>query len=204
MILIRYVGFWIYEVLWSTILALIRQGVLGDKHRIWYLQRRKSNPSKNPKEIISIDIMYHCASLGEYERIKPFIFSPSLSAYRMAVCFFSPSGYNVINSQLNNSFATIYAPIDKKQAVRDFFSQYKPRLIVFSTNPIWPNFLSYLIKMHIPYVYVGASFYPENFVKRWYHYACRNLLNQAHYIHVVDDKNSRLSEEIKGRKECYH
>ena len=202
MLAIRHIGFWIYEVLWSLTIILIRIGILGDKPKTWYQQRQKTNNVSD--EALRVDIMYYCSSLGEYERIKPFLSQNSrLSKYQSVICFFSPSGYNVIRSQLPPSNLITYAPIDTKKSIRQFIGQYQPKLVVFSTNPLWPNLLRHLLKNRISYIYVGSSFYPESTIKKCHHWFFNGYLKKSNFIHVVDNTTSEYLSELQVKNNVY-
>ena len=86
----------------------VRKGLLGRYRTNWI---KKDFSSKKPasKPLVLI----HCASMGEFEHIKPFIrsFKQHEQQSLIVVMFFSPSGYENVK-QFPGVDLFIYSPVD--------------------------------------------------------------------------------------------
>jgi len=198
--ILRWIRGVLYEMMWSVVLIFARLGLLGRKRLEWYQQRQRyKNDHKHVLQKSSFNgrILYYCSSLGEYERIKPIISRQSKQTdYDQEICFFSDSGYDYAAANGINGIIYTYAPLDRKKDVSSFFIKRTIKLVVISSNAIWPNFLQYLIDQEIPYLYAGSSFYPSSFLKKKGHQLNRRYLSQAVYLSVVDQDTAAYLQSI--------
>ncbi len=104
-------------------------------------------------------IWVHAASLGEFEQGRPIIeaIKKEQPEYKIALTFFSPSGYEI---RKNYSMADVicYLPMDKKSNAKKFIKLIKPEKAIFIKYEFWANYLLTLKKNNIPTYIVSAIF----------------------------------------------
>ena len=137
--------------------AKLRRAVLG-RYRI-YRDLRQWQHSVNRHPVMVV----HCASMGEFEHIKPFLleFKKKRPDYRVLVLFFSPSGYeNVRSFPAVDLF--LYAPFDWILPVWRFIRKVKPSLWVVAKHDVWPNQV-WIARCHnIPVFLINASLHQQS------------------------------------------
>ena len=102
-------------------------------------------------------ILIHCASMGEFEHIKPLIMKLSKKTkVSLIVSFFSPSGYEYVKS-FPGVDLIIYTPFDFPGQWRKFYSLLKPKIIIVSKHDAWPNQIWIAKRYKIPIYLVNAS-----------------------------------------------
>jgi len=137
-------------------------------------------------------IIFHCASFGEYQSIKPLLkeirrHSPTLE---LVISFFSPSGYN--NLKPGDLFDyKIYSPIDTYKNVSEWLHHLHPRAIVVSQNEIWPRFIQISKQLSISTVFVDSSF-NNTLSKRILLKLMRPLLKNVSIFFVTNNVTSEL------------
>jgi 3-deoxy-D-manno-octulosonic-acid transferase len=100
----------------------------------------------------------HCASAGEFEQAIPLLKNLRVknSDLRIAVSFFSPSGFEMYqDSKLADLF--FYFPLDTKQNAAKLVEILNPEFVIFIRNEIWWNVLSILKEKNIPTYLVNAN-----------------------------------------------
>lgn len=130
----------------------IREGVVGRYHTIASLRRYLAEHGNQPQ------ILLHCASMGEFEHIKPVIgaLKQVLPSHRIIVTFFSPSGFRNVKSFPGvDHFA--YIPFDWWFPVLRFYHLLKPKMIIIARYDAWPNQIWLAKLMNIPLVLANAS-----------------------------------------------
>lgn len=158
------IGFFIYNLLifpaiflafhlYAIFDAKSRKGIAGR-----YQSVKKAADFRNKPENIGRDLfLFHCASMGEFEHIKPFIreLKKRLPEGRAVVMFFSPSGYeNVKNAPEVDLF--IYAPFDGWLPVARLFKCLKPVALIIAKYDVWPGQMWQAARMKIPCFLINA------------------------------------------------
>ena len=136
--------------------AKMRRGVVG-RYRTY---RRAHAFLKNFPNAERDIFLFHCASMGEFEHIKPLL--RELKKLRpdsqSVVMFFSPSGYeNVKTAEGVDLF--VYAPFDWFWPVRRFLRLLRPRVLIVAKYDTWPNLLWSAKLLGIPRFLVNATLY---------------------------------------------
>ena len=144
-------------------------------------------------------IWMHCASLGEFEQGRPVIeeIKKQFPQYKIALTFFSPSGYEI---RKNYELADIvmYLPLDKKQNAKDFLDLLKPEKAFFVKYEFWYYYISELKNRNIPLFIISAIFRGnQQFFKdtpwgKWY----RKMLYQFEHIFVQNENSGQLLKRI--------
>lgn len=108
-------------------------------------------------------IWFHCASLGEFEQGRPLLeaIRKDLPHYRIAVSFFSPSGYN-IRKNYDQAHLIHYLPLDTAKNAGDYLEILNPDLAIFVKYEVWPEFFLAMKNRSIPLVMLSASFRPDH------------------------------------------
>ena len=152
--------------------------------RLMRIRRIKEYLSlRNDQKIQKADVLFHCASLGEYQSIKPLLKSIRLkfSKIKVSVSFFSPSGFKYVDDQHLYDYK-IYSPIDKTQEVKNFIDSVCPSLIIISQNEIWPVFLTEIRERNIPFVYVDSYFRPTLINHIWLRLNRKSLTHSSKFF----------------------
>ena len=172
----------------------IRHGIIG-RHFQW---------SELKPSIGKQTILFHTASLGEYEHIRPLytlIKKSCESPTHLVNMFFSPSGYRHAESN-DEADQFIYAPFDTPWAVWRLFDRVKPTILVIAKHDVWPSQLWMARAMEIPVLLINASMSDSSsrlrWWSRWFH---RSLYRYIFKIYTISkaDKDNLLKIVSKER-----
>ncbi len=179
--------------------------VFNEKARL-FVKGRKNWRKKLSQEVVSNSryIWVHCASLGEFEQGRPIIeeIKKHFPEYKIALTFFSPSGYE-IRKGYGLADIVMYMPLDTKKNARDFIKILNPEKVFFVKYEFWYFFISELKNKNIPMYVVSAIFRKEQqFFKntswgKWY----RALLLLPDHIFVQDGASLGLLKSV-GVTKC--
>ncbi len=133
----------------------------NSKLRKWIKERRtifdkakdwKSKLHDNKKVVIM-----HCASMGEFEHIKPLIarFSKTENV-ALIITFFSDSGYENVK-QYYGVDLFLYLPFDRRKNLHRLYSVLNPALLIISKHDVWPNQVWVAKKHDIPVFLINGS-----------------------------------------------
>ena len=136
-------------------------------------------------------VWFHCASTGEFEQARPVIESirKNYVDYKIAVSFFSPSGYHAAK---NNELIDIitYLPFDSRKNARKFIAILNPALAIFIKYEFWYYYLNELKKRGIPTLSVSSIFRADQqFFKKRENIFRKMLMNFDHFF--VQNETSR-------------
>lgn len=142
-------------------------------------------------------LWFHAASLGEFEQGRPLIeeIRRSYPQYKIALTFFSPSGYEVRKNYAGADMIC-YLPLDTPANVNRFLDLLQPEKAFFIKYEFWANYLNALHKRHIPVYLFSAIFRPEQVFFKWYGNFFRRLLNVYDCIFVQDTPSANLLRNI--------
>lgn len=138
-------------------------------------------------------LWFHCASLGEFEQGRPILerFKAEFPHWKIALTFFSPSGYEV-RKNYKGADLVMYLPLDTSSNARDFVEILRPSFAFFVKSEIWPNYFSELKQREIPLYIIAARFRPgQRFMKKgrgfW-----KSVLSIPEVIFVQDEPSLSL------------
>lgn len=136
------------------------------KSKKWILGRQKNNLIFKSRDLNKKLIWMHVASLGEYEQGLPILKKLNKKKiYQIAVSFFSPSGYEVINNKHDFVF---YYPLDTKQNALKIINRLKPNVLLIIKYDYWYISLEIFKKHKLP-IYVISAKITLNFIAfKWY------------------------------------
>lgn len=144
-------------------------------------------------------LWFHCASLGEFEQGRPVIeeVKKEFPQYKIALTFFSPSGYE-IRKNYDGADLVAYLPLDTKSNVRYFLDVLQPRKAFFVKYEYWYNYIHQLKQRNIPLYIVSAifrenqSFFKNSLWGKWY----RKMLFSFEHIFIQNEKSAELLGKI--------
>jgi 3-deoxy-D-manno-octulosonic-acid transferase len=159
--------------------------------RTQWKQKLAAQVSENDKII-----WFHAASLGEYEQAVPLINRLKISHpnHRIAVSFFSPSGYEVKKKDSKLDIIT-YLPIDTPKNAKAFLDILQPEISFFIKYEIWPNFLDELAKREIKTYLVSGVFREDQLYFKPLGHFMAEALGKFNHIFVQNEDSLQL---LKG------
>ncbi len=148
-------------------------------------------------------VLFHCASAGELEGIKPLAAQCRLRGFVPCVSYFSPSAEAaIIPGELD---FVDYSPFDSAFAVRNYYSALKPNVVLISKHDVWPNLVWQARKLNIPIWLINGNFHVGSIKNipflRLFH---RAIYGQLTGIQTVsEDDAARAANVIGGRKRVW-
>lgn len=144
-------------------------------------------------------IWFHCASLGEFEQGRPVIeeIKKQFPQYKIALTFFSPSGYE-IRKNYDGVDIISYLPLDTKSNARTFIDIVKPQKVFFIKYEFWYFYISELKHQNIPLYIISAifrenqQFFKNSILGKWY----RKILFKFEFIFVQNETSVELLKSI--------
>ena len=188
-----------FSIKYNIILKLISllsvfKFIYPQKYRNWFLGQEEIfvNFKKNDQKSIWI----HCASLGEYEQIKPLIPALKTINTNINITFFSSSGYlNFTDFKLIHQIS--YLPLDTKFNMHQFIHIMNPMMVLVSKQDIWPNMITYLSNHKIPLYLVGCKL-RENKISNWlFSRYYEQYLSKFNFIFCEDHTTSKFIDSKK-------
>ena len=134
------------------ILAIRIASLFRPKAKLW-IKGRKSifQKLKAATENENNIVLFHCASLGEFEQGRPIMegYKHKYPTHKILLTFFSPSGFE-IQKNYNGADWVFYLPADTPSNAKQFIEIVKPIKAIFVKYEVWPNYLYHLKKRNIP------------------------------------------------------
>jgi 3-deoxy-D-manno-octulosonic-acid transferase len=153
-----------------------------------WIYRRDLAPLYNDRYLkTQKNVLFACASLGEYEYVK-MITQAISSDVNIHLMFFSPSGYNAMLSNHSDWQILSYSPLEDSSSLDHFFSTNHFNLAIFSGNYFWPNFLEGLAYRKIPYMFLGTTIMPYGWIKSQFYALFNPYLKGASHIYTHSEK----------------
>lgn len=163
-------------------------------------------------------VWVHCASLGEYEQVKPILLEikSRFPEYLIILTFFSPSGFNRPSSFFQAD-AVFPLPLDRQKVAKAWINALRPSLVLFVKQELWFHYLNELNLQKIPVFLVSgtlsSSLIKMPFYSSWYVKMCRlfsvlflqntediDLAKKYNLHNTVLAGNSRV-DSVKNNKE---
>ena len=138
-------------------------------------------------------IWFHAASLGEYEQAVPIIdaMKQAYPDYKIAVSFFSPSGYEVKKKDSKLDIVT-YLPLDTSKNSKLFLDSLQPELAFIIKYEVWPNLMEELDRQNIKTYLISGLFRPQQLYFRPLGKFMANALSKFDHIFVQNEESLRL------------
>ena len=146
-------------------------------------------------------IWMHCASLGEFEQGRPLLeaIKKKYPSYKIALSFFSPSGYEVRKNYVGADLV-FYLPMDNIVNAKKLIAIINPSLVIWVKYEYWYYYLQELKKRDIPVLLVSGIFRKNQPFFKWYGGIWKKMLDCFQQLFVQDEGSVALLTSI-GIKE---
>lgn len=146
-------------------------------------------------------IWMHCASLGEFEQGRPLLeaIKKKYPSYKIALSFFSPSGYEVRKNYVGADLV-FYLPMDNIVNAKKLIDIINPSLVIWVKYEYWYYYLQELKKRNIPVLLVSGIFRKNQPFFKWYGGIWKKMLDCFQQLFVQDEGSVALLTSI-GIKE---
>lgn len=168
------------------------------KIRLLYLGRKNTKLSiKNGELKLKGAIWIHCASLGEFEQVRPIIeqLRTKNTTTPMVLSFFSSSGYEVMK-HYDKVDKVFYLLSDTPGNAKLLYHAIYPKLFILAKYEYWWNLLDELKNQRVSTLVVSALFMPKDFYFHPMLGVVRDLLRNLDVIFVQDDFSKTLLSDF--------
>jgi 3-deoxy-D-manno-octulosonic-acid transferase len=144
-------------------------------------------------------LWFHCASLGEFEMIRPVLDelkANELEEVIVFISFFSPSGYE-LRKNYKDVHGVAYMPFDTPKNAHDFIHILKPSIAVFVKYEFWLNHLATLKQFGSKMILVNGVFRKDQIFFKWYGGDFREALAKFDYLFLQNKHSEKLLEFMK-------
>lgn len=180
-------------------LALKLASGFNEKAKLW-VNGRKDWETQIASKISPSDrvLWVHCSSLGEFEQGRPVIeaLKEKFPNHKIAVSFFSPSGYE-IRKNYAGADVIFYLPLDTKMNAEKLINVLHPELLVLVKYEYWFNLITALHQKNIPTIVVSAIFRDsQNFFKKGGNNWFAQKLHLISHFFIQNQKSKVLLDSI--------
>jgi len=185
---------WLLLHLAALLLPKVRENVQA---RRGWAARLARNLGKAPAARATIWI--HCASMGEFEAIRPLARRLRQAGLRVVITFFSTSGPRHLKGDVEADVVE-YLPFDTPWAARRFVALVQPDLVLVTKHDLWPNVLLEARRVGARLWFINANFHARSrLAMPWLRSFHRQLLSQFDWIATVGpDMATRFEQLLKG------
>ena len=152
----------------------------------------------NTQEQRGKTILFHAASYGEFEHIRPVleVLKENFNTVNI-LTFFSPSGYMNIQKTVGLDFH-LYMPIDRPGNWKKIYRLLKPAMIIVAKWDVWPAQVWTAKKMNIPIFLINASLREDSTrIKPGVrHFLNRVFCDYTGVFSVSDEDGKRLAQNF--------
>ncbi|NOZ07799.1 MAG: hypothetical protein GXO91_02840 [FCB group bacterium] len=147
--------------------------------------------NRNKKQVV----IFHAASAGEFEQLKPILEALDRGKYLLVQTFFSPTIYQKASgSKLFD--VCLYHPFDLPWSAARFFRLLKPDYYILTRHDIWPHHVHQAKKRGIKTVLINANLHLKSArlhplllsLNRWL----------FHHFDLITTGSQRLRENLSG------
>lgn len=130
---------------------------LKDQKRSWKTAEKIIKETKRNRDIV----VFHAASSGEFEQIKPILKKMNKNKFFILQTFFSPT---IFNKEKNSELCDVicYHPFDFPWSVLSFLRKFKPKFYIITRHDIWPNFLHFARKFQTRCFLINANLHKKS------------------------------------------
>ena len=179
-------------IIFHTILPIL--SIFFKRIKFWIFIQRKKTALKI-QTITKKRIWFHCASVGEYEMIKPIIKYYEVEKNEIIISFFSALAYSHIKN--NSNYNCFLFPLDTSHNINETIKKINPKKVIIAKNEIWPNFIISCYKNSIPTYLIATKIKDSRLHNFFYGKFYCSLLNKITGIFVVDE-NSKIALREKN------
>jgi 3-deoxy-D-manno-octulosonic-acid transferase len=176
--------------------ARLRSNLLARHGQIARLEQALAARPLPPSSADRPRVWLHCASMGEYEGIRPLATALRERGCVTVLSFFSISGMR--NLQPDHGFDQVfYLPLDGWFAVRRLVRALRPDVFVLTKHDLWWNLLRRLSAENCRLLFINANYHSRaHFDRRLLRVFYRLLLGEFHGIHPVNTVAERRFREF--------
>uniref|UniRef100_UPI0039A62FC5 3-deoxy-D-manno-octulosonic acid transferase n=1 Tax=Ornithobacterium rhinotracheale TaxID=28251 RepID=UPI0039A62FC5 len=167
------------------------QKAVAGRRNVWEYLRQKITPNQDW-------VWVHCSSLGEFEQGRPVIeaIREKYPTVKIAVSFFSPSGYEV-RKDYPIADAVFYLPFDTPHNAQKLIKILKPKLWVLVKYDYWYNFLDAYKAAGVPIIVISAIFREKQiYFKPYGKFFAQKLKKDLAHFFVQNQKSVQLLAQI--------
>ena len=157
---------WLVIVVSSVFQFKIRENYYSFYKKVRVIKKYIKN-SNNTKKIL----LFHAASAGEYEQLKPLLRLINKDEYFIIQSFSSPTIYNKEKKSMLFDFSC-YHPFDLPWLSFYFFLSLQPEKYIITRHDIWPGHIIIAKILKISIYYINANIHKNSIWLRWY---CKSL-----------------------------
>jgi 3-deoxy-D-manno-octulosonic-acid transferase len=191
-------------LVYNTLLLFLRAGIqlaalFSSKAKAFVSGRRNVFTALEQKfrNVHSMVVWIHCASLGEFEQGRPVIeaLKKEFPETFILLTFFSPSGYEV-RKGYDQADHVCYLPWDTHQNAERFIAIAKPTLAIFVKYEFWHHYSLTLKNENVPILSISSIFRKDQLFFKSYGEFYRNILKNFSYFFVQNDVSLQLLQSI--------
>lgn len=142
-------------------------------------------------------IWIHASSLGEFEQGRYMIdsLSSKFPEYKIALSFYSPSGY-LPRSNYVNADMVFYLPLDTLKNAKNLIRVLSPHLAIFIKYDFWWNHLRALQLCSIPTLFISTTIRSNQYFIKYKLGGIRKILTKVNHFYVQTQESAELLNSI--------
>lgn len=147
-------------------------------------------------------IWMHCSSLGEFEQGRPVFeaLKKEFPNYRLALSFFSPSGYE-IRKDYDLADLVFYLPFDTPKNAKKLATLLQPKYWILVKYDYWFNHLKAQHKIGTQVLVISAIFRPNQaYFKAYGQWMTHRLRKYLAHFFVQDEISQQLLQSVDINK----
>lgn len=147
---------WLLLMALGRLLPRVRENIAA--RRGWVGELRRLRADRGPQWR---PVWIHCASMGEFEAIRPLARRLRGEGLPVALTFFSTSGPRHLKGGVEADW-TGYLPFDTVPAAWLFQRLMRPRIGLITKHDLWPNHILAARRAGVPLLFVNANFHSRS------------------------------------------
>ncbi len=142
-------------------------------------------------------VLFHCASVGEFEQARPLIesFRETHPLFRIVLTFFSPSGFEAVGNYQSADYI-FYLPFDTRENARRFAVAIDPEIAIVVKYEFWYHMFTALQGNGAKILLVSAIFRPDQLFFKPYGSLHRTILSKVHHFYVQNEESRQLLQNL--------
>ena len=198
--MIVYIVYFLFSVIMGFVLLLasvfnhkIRTNYYNSYKQLFQLKKILRDVKNSNKQVL----IFHAASVGEYEQIKPILRGVDGTKFFIVQTFTSPSIYNVETNDEGLYDMKCYHPLDIFWLSYLFFRIIHPNKYIITRHDLWPGHILMANYFKIPIYYINANIHKNSiWYKKSFRFLSRFFLNKINRFVVPSKYISENLHEI--------
>ena len=156
-------------LLLSLVNAKIRSNYYNSYKQIFKLLLFSGDIKNSNKKVL----MFHAASAGEYEQIKPILRGINRTEFFIVQTFTSSTIYNIESVSGEDLYdIKCYHPFDVFWLSYSFFKIIRPKKYIITRHDLWPGHILMANHFQIPIYYINANIHQNSI---WYNQSLKGI-----------------------------